>query len=107
MIYASIASLLFSYFLSTCERQQLNDLAPIGVGVSALEHSLDRQEMLDRLQFYPVAQILQFLRVVAVLLYICGISRLAWAVNTPFMWAFVGVVYAFVSLPTIALWWFL
>ena len=93
MIYASIATSMLAAFFTPFGKQWSDRYISVPVGASAIERGLNRDRKLDGWLLYPLIQFLQFVRMVAVFLYICGLSRLLLGFNTILAWVILGVIW--------------
>ena len=94
ILYASLATSLFSAFLAMLGKQWLNRYASIDMRGSAIERSQNRQRKLDgiiRWYFNHVLESLPLMLQVALLLLGCALSRYLWEINTAIASVVVGV----------------
>jgi len=85
VLYASLATSIFSAFLAMLGKQWLNRYASIDVRGSAIERSQNRQRKLDgivRWYFHHVMESLPLMLQFALLLLGCALSIYLWGINT-------------------------
>ena len=85
ILYASLATSIFSAFLAMLGKQWLNRYASIDMRGSAIERSQNRQRKLDgiiRWYFHHVMESLPLMLQFALLLLGCGLSLYLWGINT-------------------------
>ena len=85
ILYASLATSLFSAFLAMLGKQWLNRYASIDMRGSAIERSQNRQRKLDGIitwYFDGVMESLPLMLQFALLLLGCALSRYLWEINT-------------------------
>ena len=85
MLYASLATSLFSAFLATLGKQWLNHYASTEMWGTATDRSRNRQHKLDGIitwHFNHVMQSMPLMLQIALLLLGCALSRYLWEINT-------------------------
>ena len=85
ILFASLATSLFSAFLAMLGKQWVNRYASVDMRGSAIERSQNRQRKLDGVvswYFDPVMESLPLMLQVALLLLGCALSRYLWEINT-------------------------
>jgi len=85
ILYASLATSIFSAFLAMLGKQWLNRYASTDMRGSAIERSQNRQRKLDgivRWYFHYVMESLPLMLQFALLLLGCGLSLYLWGINT-------------------------
>ena len=94
ILYASLASSLFSAFLAMLGKQWLNRYAFTGVGGSAVERSQNRQRKLDGIVTWYFDHVMESLPLIlqfALLLLGCALSLYLWGIDTTVALVVLGV----------------
>jgi len=94
ILYASLATSIFSAFLAMLGKQWLNRYASIDMRGSAIERSQNRQKKLDgivRWYFHYVMEALPLMLQFALLLLGCGLSLYLWGINVDVASVIVGI----------------
>jgi len=94
ILYASLATSIFSAFLAMLGKQWLNRYASIDMRGSAIERSQNRQRKLDGIvmwYFHYVMESLPLMLQFALLLLGCGLSLYLWGINTTVASVVVGI----------------
>ena len=94
MLYASLATSLFSAFLAMLGKQWLNRYASVDMRGSSIERSQNRQRKFDGIvnwYFNNVMESLPLMLQAALLLLGCALSRYLWEINTTVASVVVGV----------------
>ena len=94
ILYASLATSIFSAFLAMLGKQWLNRYASTDMRGSAIERSQNRQRKLDgiiRWYFHYVMESLPLMLQFALLLLGCGLSLYLWGINTTVASVVIGI----------------
>ena len=94
ILYASLATSLFSAFLAVLGKQWLNRYASVDMRGSAIERSQNRQRKLDGIDswyFDYVMELLPLMLQAALLLLGCALSRYLWEIDTTVASVVLGV----------------
>ena len=97
MLYASVATSLFSHFLLAFDGQWSNQRAPVDVGASAAARALNMHPLVIAVTTghlgHPTVRVSLFLWQVSLLLFICGVLQTLSTTVVDLSWVFNAVLF--------------